>query len=105
MMISDGKGMQADSMPMSRVMPTYPEAEMVAMMKWARKARIFSVIRGQDTCRLEETLCYFGAVSTGSELARCVSYLESWDGHCESKQETDQAWPNGEKEGRKRKNP
>jgi hypothetical protein len=27
----------------------YPEAEMVAMMKLARKARIFSVIRGKYT--------------------------------------------------------
>jgi hypothetical protein len=31
-------------------MPTYPEAEIVAMMKLARKARIFSVIRGEYTC-------------------------------------------------------
>jgi hypothetical protein len=49
MMISDGSGMQTDSMPISKATPAYPEAEMVAMMKWARRARIFSVIRGQYT--------------------------------------------------------
>src|SRR5271170_633276 len=50
MMISDGNGTQADSMPMRRATPTYPVAEMVAIMKWAMKASIFSVIRGQYTC-------------------------------------------------------
>jgi hypothetical protein len=33
MIISDGNGIHADSMPISKATPTYPEAEMVAMMK------------------------------------------------------------------------
>lgn len=41
----------------------YPEAEMVAMMKWARKARIFSVIRGQYTCHCTHTRLHFGGIS------------------------------------------
>jgi hypothetical protein len=41
-MISEGSGMQADSMPMSRAMPAYPPAEMTAMMKAARVVMILS---------------------------------------------------------------
>ena len=44
MMISDGSGMQADSMDMSKAMPAYPPAEITAMMKAARVAMIFSDI-------------------------------------------------------------
>ncbi len=41
-MISDGKGMQADSMPMRRAMPAYPPAEITEMMKVARVVMIRS---------------------------------------------------------------
>jgi len=40
----------------------YPEAEMVAMMKWARKARIFSVIRAKYTCHRRHTHLHFGGI-------------------------------------------
>jgi len=55
-MISEGNGTHADSMAISRVMPRYPEAEMTVMMKWARTASIFSVIRRQYRA-VSQSLC------------------------------------------------
>ena len=44
MMISLGKGMQADSMAMERKIPQYPIPEMTAIMKVAKTEIIFSII-------------------------------------------------------------
>jgi hypothetical protein len=49
MIISDGSGMQADSMPMRRAMPAYPPAEITAMMKAARVVMILSDMLVQYT--------------------------------------------------------
>jgi len=45
MMISDGKGMQADSIAINSTMPPYPSAEIVAMMRYERMEIIFAIIR------------------------------------------------------------
>ena len=41
-MISEGSGMQADSIAIIKATPNRPVAAMVAMMKVARKAMMFS---------------------------------------------------------------
>ena len=45
MMISDGNGIQADSMAISNITPRYPALEITAMMNPARAAMIFSSIQ------------------------------------------------------------
>ena len=49
-MISDGSGTHIDSIAIKSATPTYPEPEMVAMIKEARTASIFSVILVEYTC-------------------------------------------------------
>src|SRR5690242_878110 len=46
MMTSDGSGMQADSMAISRTMPRYPVCEMTAMMNAARYSSMEEIIGG-----------------------------------------------------------
>ncbi len=41
-MISEGSGMQADSIAMVKTIPPYPKAEMTAMIQVAIGAKIFS---------------------------------------------------------------
>lgn len=48
MMISEGSGIQADSMPISRAIPKYPEVEITLVMNTKRIARIFSVIQSSS---------------------------------------------------------
>jgi len=57
--------MHADSMAIRSATPAYPDAEMVAMMKWARKAKIFSVIRGQYTFHFPHARLHFGGIAEG----------------------------------------
>jgi hypothetical protein len=47
-MISDGSGMQADSMAISSITPKYPALEITAMMNPARAAMIFSSIEKES---------------------------------------------------------
>ena len=44
MMISDGSGMQADSMAIKSTMPEYPSVEIVATMKPESMVMIFAII-------------------------------------------------------------
>jgi len=53
MMISDGKGMQADSIPIIRTTPGYPKAEIVATMN----PDSISIIRAVKLVRYLP--CYF----------------------------------------------
>src|SRR6516165_8453388 len=48
MMISEGSGMQADSMPINSIKPKYPAFEITAMMNPARAAIIFSIIQRES---------------------------------------------------------
>lgn len=68
MMISEGKGMQADSMAMVRTMPPYPKEEMTEIIHWAIGSKIFSNIMWFDikfrkqlhfTCKSKEELKLF----------------------------------------------
>ena len=57
-MISDGKGMHADSIPIIRTTPGYPRAEIVATMN----PEIISIIRAVKLVRYLHRYCavYFG---------------------------------------------
>src|SRR5436309_9056061 len=48
MMISEGRGIQADSIAISKTTPIYPDLEITAMMKPATGAMIFSSMSGLE---------------------------------------------------------
>ncbi len=48
MMTSDGSGIHADSIAISKAMPAYPVVEITVMMKKARELRIFSTMRSRS---------------------------------------------------------
>src|SRR5712692_10545459 len=67
MMISEGRGIQALSIAINSAIPAYPSAEMVAMMKPARRVMSLSIMVHQG-CATSWLFCTQFAAEWGRDL-------------------------------------